>query len=68
MSQNQPISRNDLQQLKAKTDEKKRLEQVNQHVNHIYSSVVSVAESKTITSYNYQIQQHYSTFFEKNKL
>jgi len=67
MSQNQPFSRQELKQLKAKKDEQNRLNEINQIVNHIYSSVVSVAESKTITSYNYQIQQHYSTFCEKNK-
>ena len=74
MSQNQPFSRQELQQLKAKKDEQNRLNQINQIVNHIYSSVVSVAESKTITSYNYQIQQHPSRsdqptqiFCEKNK-
>ncbi len=67
MSANQPFSRNDLQQLKSKTDEQNRLNQINQIVNHIYSTVINQARTQTITSYNYQIQQHYSTFCQINK-
>ena len=68
MSQIQPISRIDLQQLKAKKDEQNRLNQINQIVNNIYYAVVTVAESKIVTSYNHQIQHNGDpTFYEKNK-
>ena len=74
MSVNQPISRADLQQLKAKTDEQNRLNQINNIVNQIYSIVINQASMKSITSYNHQIQQqfiqshiHNPTFYEKNK-
>ena len=67
MSQIQPISRIDLQQLKEKNDEHNRLNQINQIVNQIYSNVVSVAGSQNITSYNHQIQNCNPTFYEKNK-
>lgn len=74
MSQLQPISRIDLQQLKAKKDEQNRLNQINQIVNQIYSAVVTIAETKIVTSYNYQIQQQQfqsnqpnQIFYEKNK-
>jgi len=67
MSQIQPISRIDLQQLKAKKDEQNRLNQINQIINNIYYAVVNVAESQIITSYNHQIHLQNSTFYEKNK-
>ena len=74
MSQIQPISRIDLQQLKAKKDEQNRLNQINQIVNNIYYAVVTIAETKIVTSYNYQIQQQQfqsnqpnQIFYEKNK-
>jgi DNA repair ATPase RecN len=77
----QPISRIDLQQLKAKKDEQNRLRdeqnrlnQINQIVNQIYSAVVYIAETKIVTSYNYQIQQQQfqsdqpnKMFYDKNK-
>lgn len=66
MSQIQPISRIDLQQLKAKKDEQNRLNQINQIVNHIYSVVVNVAGSKIVTSYNHPIPRQ-AEFYEKNK-
>jgi hypothetical protein len=66
MSQIQPISRIDLQQLKAKKDEQNRLNQINQIVNQIYSAVVNVAGSQTITVHNYRIQSC-AEFYEKNK-
>jgi len=65
MSQYQPISKNDLQQLKAKNDEKKRSEQVNQHVNNIYQTLINQATTNIKTSYNHQI--HDTLFFDKNK-
>jgi len=66
MSQYQPISKNDLQQLKVKNDEKKRLEQVNQHVNNIYRTLIDQATTNIKTSYNHQIHQR-DPFIEKNK-
>ena len=66
MSQYQPIIKNDLQQLKAKTDEKKRLEQINQHVNNIYQTLINQATLNIKTSYNHQINQR-DSFFENNK-
>lgn len=69
MSANQPFSRNDLQQLKAKTDEENRLKQISIIVNQIYSTVINQARTQTITSYNYQIPQHTPNqiFYENNK-
>jgi hypothetical protein len=68
MSTNQPFSRNDLQQLKAKTDEQNRLNQINQIVNQIYSNVINQAKTQTITSYNHQINHHNGPqFYENNK-
>jgi hypothetical protein len=67
MSTNQPFSRNDLQQLKSKTDEQNRLNQINQIVNQIYSTAINQARTQIITSYNYQIHPQNSTFYEKNK-
>lgn len=65
MSANQPFSRNDLQQLKAKTEQLKaeaqeqhRLNQINRIVNQIHSTVINQARTQTTTSYSYQIQQH----------
>lgn len=66
MSQIQPISRIDLQQLKAKKDEQRRLNQINQIVNQIYSAVISVAESQIVTSYNHQIPRQ-DEFYDENK-
>jgi len=62
----QPISKNDLQQLKAKTDEQNRLNHINQIVNNIYSTVINQAKTQTITSYKHQLQ-HDPSFYEKNK-
>lgn len=67
MSINQPFSRNDLQQLKAKTDEQTRLTQINNTVSNIYHELINQAKTKTITSYNYQIHQQCSALYEKNK-
>jgi hypothetical protein len=67
MSTNQPINRVDLQQLKAKTDEQNRVNQINEIINQIYSAVINQARTQTITSYNYKIHPQYSTFYEKNK-
>lgn len=69
MNENQPISRNDLQQLKLKTDEQNRVNQINQIVNHIYSTVINQAKTQTITTYNYHIQRHLHNqiFYEQNK-
>ena len=64
----QPISKNDLQQLKAKTDEQNRLNNINQIVNTIYSNVTNQAKTQTITSYKHQLQQQFDPIFcEKNK-
>jgi len=65
MSQIQPFIRQELQQLKAKTDEKKRLEQVNYLVNNIYRTLIDQATTNIKTSYNHRIQD--TLFFEKNK-
>jgi hypothetical protein len=74
MSQNQPFSRLELQQLKAKTDEETRLNQINQIIRDIYSKVINQAKTKTNTSYNYEIGQgcqmynnNHPIFSEKNK-
>ena len=67
MSTIQPFSRNDLQQLKAKTDEQNRVNQINQIVNQIYSTAINQARTQIITSYNYQIHPQNSTFYENNK-
>jgi len=60
------ISRIDLQQLKAKTDEQNRLYQINQIVNQIYSAVVSIARTQTQTIYNVP-RDHQMEFIKKNK-
>jgi hypothetical protein len=68
MSTNQQFFRNDLQQLKAKTDEQNRLNQISQIVNQIYSTVINQARTQTITSYNHQINQYNGPqFYENNK-
>lgn len=67
MSQHQPISRNDLQQLKAKTDEESRLQSINRIVNNIYMQLTTQAKTNIKTSYNHHIQQHESIIYEKNK-
>ena len=66
MSTNQPFSRNDLQQLKAKTDEQNRLNQINQIVKGIYSAVVNIARTQTQTIYNVP-RDHLMEFIKKNK-
>jgi hypothetical protein len=67
MSANQPFSRNDLQQLKSKTDEQNRLYQINQIVNQIYCNVINRARTQTITSYNYEMHRGSKQFYENNK-
>jgi hypothetical protein len=69
-SQPQQMFRQDLQQLKIKNDEQKRLNMINKCVNNIYNSLINQASSSNITSYNYQINQGPcldSEFIEKNK-
>ena len=68
----QPISRHELQQLKVKNDEQKRLNTINKYVNSIYNSLINQATSSNITSYNYQINQVPTIdpdylFIERNK-
>jgi len=73
MSQPQPITRHELQQLKVKNDEQKRLNTINKYVNSIYNSLINqVRSSSNITSYNYQINQVPTIdpdylFIERNK-
>ena len=80
MSQPQPITRHELQQLKVKNDEQKRVNTINKYVNSIYNSLINQARSSNrssntssnMTSYNYQINQVPSIdpdciFIEKNK-
>jgi len=80
MSQPQPITRHELQQLKVKNDEQKRLNTINKYVNSIYNSLINQVRSSNtssntssnITSYNYQINQVPTIdpdylFIERNK-
>jgi hypothetical protein len=79
MNNNQPFSRNDLQQLKAKKDEQIRISRIDQVVNQIYSNVINLAGTHTIVStghgqnqnyeskYNYQISFPDPKFCENNK-
>ena len=71
MNNNQPFSRNDLQQLKAKKDE---LIRINKVVNQIYSHVVILAATHICgqnqnyeSKYNHNIWDWDLKFYEKNK-
>jgi hypothetical protein len=67
-SKPQQMFRQDLQQLKIKNDEHKRLNMINKCVNSIYNSLINQASSSTLTSYNYQINQVPSTDYEFIKI
>lgn len=53
-----PISRESMRSLKAKKDEANRIKSVNEIITMIYRSVVSYAESRDITSFEWSITDH----------
>jgi len=51
----QPMSRDTMRELKAKTEEAARIQQVKYIVNQVYQAAVQTAKSKTDTSYNHPL-------------
>lgn len=54
----QPVTREQLLCLKAKTDEETRMKNVQQYAQHIYRQVKQTAETTTQTRYQQQVQNH----------
>lgn len=50
-----PMTRFDMQTLKAQTDEKRRLDRVKQISDSIYANAISLARTSTDTSFKYEI-------------
>jgi hypothetical protein len=62
-----PICRNELKQLKQKTDEENRVYHIKQIISNIYNNVISLAKTKTDTSYKYQVPLNPNDdFYSKN--
>ena len=64
-----PIFRQSLQSMKAIKDEENRINQINKIVRQIYSNVISQAETKSDTKYQYEIpyiRNQKDEFFIKN--
>ena len=64
------MSRDVMRELKAKTEEAARVQQVKQVVQQIYQAAVQTAKSKTDTSYNHPLSQQHriqtDPFYLKN--
>ena len=67
MSQPEPMSRYAMRRLKAETDEKVRMDKVNQIVKNTYENAVSQAKSNISTSYEQNVTgQHEEKFILSN--
>jgi hypothetical protein len=53
-----PMSRDEMRQLKTKTDEAARVQQVEQNVKMMYTFATNTAKTSTNTQYIYDIGQH----------
>ena len=58
----EPVSREYLLGLKVKTDEKNRIQQVQQYAQNIYSQVEQIATTTTQTRFQQPVQNHHQHF------